>query len=276
MRHVAENHTFLQRARDLARILKMRSWTTTFVSGLYDIGREAIDGRSIRDYTKWAELTLKSIKDPFVFFLDKSLRLKDTLLKMRSPVGPIQIIETSLNEIPMSKYYDQVKRILEHPLPLKYPKDITNILPYYVLIQYSKFGWLEKTISANLFKTAQFSWIDAGFSRFYDTEKTYTSIKAETGQFYCKVNDKESIIAGLNPETYITTNECILQGGLWVMSPNSFPTVKNEVMRIWEVEMLSKGRIDNEQIALALTCKTNRSVFQLVPDMFAKFFSVIC
>jgi hypothetical protein len=195
---------------------------------------------------------------------------------MRSPVGPIQIIETSLNEIPMSKYYDQVKRILEHPLPLKYPKDITNILPYYVLIQYSKFGWLEKTISANLFKTAQFSWIDAGFSRFYDTEKTYTSIKAETGQFYCKVNDKESIIAGLNPETYITTNECILQGGLWVMSPNSFPTVKNEVMRIWEVEMLSKGRIDNEQIALALTCKTNRSVFQLVPDMFAKFFSVIC
>ena len=275
MRHVAENHTFLQRARDLARILKMRSGVTTCVSALYDIGREAIDGRSINEYTKWTELTLKSIKDPFVFFLDKSLGLKDTLIKIRSPVGPIQIIETSLDEIPMSKYYDKVKWILDHPPPLKYPKDITNLLPHYVLIQYSKFGWLEQTMTANPFKTPQFSWIDAGFSRFYDTGKNYRSVQAETGQFYCRVNDKETIIAGLNPETYITTNECILQGGLWMMSPISFSTVKDEVMRIWEVEMLSKGRIDNEQIALALTCKTNRSVFQLVPYMFVKFFSVV-
>jgi len=276
MRHVAENHTFLQRARDLARILKMRSGVTTCVSALYDIGRAAIDGRSINEYTKWTELTLKSIKDPFVFFLDKSLGMKDTLIKIRSPIGPIQIIETSLDEIPMAKYYDQVKLIIDNPPPLKYPKDITNLLPHYVLIQYSKFGWLEQTIAANPFKTPQFSWIDAGFSRFYDTGKYYTSIQAETGQFYCKVNDKEIIIASLNPETYITTNECILQGGLWMMSPSSFLTVKDEVMRIWEVEMLSKKRLDNEQIALALTCKTNRFVFQLVPDMFAKFFSLIC
>lgn len=266
MRYIAENHTFLQRARDLARILKMESYTTTCVSALYDIGREAVDGRSIQDYTKWTEDTLKSLRDPVVFYLDKQLNLKDHFLNIRSGVGPIQFIETTLQEIPMWKYYDRVQSIIYNPPPLKHPKDITNLIPEYILIQYSKFGWLDQAIQTNPFKTPQFIWIDAGFSRFYNTNSVYQSVAMPTNKFYCRVNDRESWIDKLEADTYITTNECILQGGCWRISPDTFYTIKDEIFRIWETDMLDKNRLDNEQIALALTCKKYRSLFKLVND----------
>jgi hypothetical protein len=279
MRHVAENHTFLQRVRDLARIIKVGRYTTTCVSALYDIGREAIDRRSISDYIKWTESTLKTIKDPFVLYLDKKLGLKDRCIQLRSTIGPIQIIETELSDIPMWIYYNQVKSIVDSSSNIKYPNDITNRLPYYVLIQYSKFFWLEKTMFTNPFEATQFAWIDAGFSRFYPIDKLYESVATETNNFYCKVNSRESWIQTLNPDTYIGTNECILHGFLWIVHPETFSIIKHEVIRIWEVEMMAKKRLDNEQIALALACKKLRSYFELIsdsgtgtPGIFSTFF----
>jgi Bacterial protein of unknown function (HtrL_YibB) len=281
MRHVAENHTFLQRARDLARILKMGSYTSTGVSALYDLGREAIDGRSMKDYIEWTEKTLRTIADPLVFYLDKSLGLKDRFLKARSGTGPILFKETSLQTIPMWKYQPSVRAIIDSKPRLKYPNDITNRLPAYVLVQYSKFGWIEEVFETDPFQTEQAFWIDAGFSRFYPTTKTYTSVVLALPQFHIRANARLCEISHLQADTYISTNECIINGGLFLAHPSSFAFVKREVLRIWEEEMMQKGRYDNEQIALALVCAKYPHMFQLIyypsaadgtPDIFSLFF----
>ena len=139
MKYVSENHTFLQRARDLARAIQMKSYQTTCVTAIYDIGRENIDGRKISDYKEWLLTTLQTIKDPFVVYLDSSLGWKKDIIAHRSNVGPVNIIETKLSDIPMWKYKDDILRILNLPefkRIQKYPKDITNLLPEYCLVQY--------------------------------------------------------------------------------------------------------------------------------------------
>jgi len=42
--------------------------TLTCVSAFYNIGRDAIDGRSLENYKEWLINTVSSIHCPFVFF----------------------------------------------------------------------------------------------------------------------------------------------------------------------------------------------------------------
>ena len=281
MKHVAENHTFLHRVRDLARALQMKSYQTTCVSAMYDIGREKVDGRSIYQYKEWITKTLKTIQDPFVLYLDKSLGWKEYLLQTRSSIGPIQIIETSLEDIPMWTYRSQVLEILKSESfkgIQKYKNDITNLIPEYCLIQYSKFGWLENALKRGTFNSEQFIWIDAGFSKFYNTDAIYECRLQSEGKFIIQADDRIRYIPNITYDNYIGTNECIFHGWLWVVSKDLVVIVKEFIIKLWEEEMLKKGRIDNEQIALALIYKTNNDIFNVImsegdtPSIFSKSF----
>jgi hypothetical protein len=195
-----------------------------------------------------------------VLYLDKSLNLKKKILEARSPVGPIQIYETSLTDVPMWSYRDQIKTIQDTPRTVKYPKDISNILPEYCVIQYSKFGWLETTVTKNVFGSPMFAWIDAGLSRFYDTQKVYSFGKPVVDKFFIQADSTKRLIPDLTPDNYIGTSERILAGGMWVTSPGALKEVNTEVMRIWKDEMMAKNRLDNEQIALALVSQSLPSI----------------
>jgi len=260
MKYVAENHTYIQRVRDLARAISMKVTPVTCVTAFYDIGREAIDGRSIMDYKSYLIKTLQCITAPFVLFLDPTLGWKDELLHIRSSVGPIQIIELPFSETIMWIYKDQIESILKST-PHINPKDITNLLPEYTIIQYNKFDFLERAISENPFNSQHFCWLDAGISRFIDSTKKYMSKNIVTAHF--NVVTTYSSIPTLQPDTYIGTNTCILKGTCLYMSSSIFQEVKNEVMRIWKDEMIAKDRIDNEQIALALAYQTIPHIFKL-------------
>ena len=279
MKHVAENHTFLQRVRDLARAIKMKSSNVTCVTALYDIGREAVDGRSIPEYMRWLSITLRTIRDPFVLFLDKSLNLKKKVLEARSSAGPIQVYETALVDTPMWKYRDQIACVQKIQTGQKYPNDITNTLPEYAVIQYGKFGWLESTIEKNTFNSPMFAWVDAGFSRFYNADSVYSFKPAVEDKFFIQADATKRIIPSLTPDTYIGTSERILAGWMWVMGPSSFSLVNSEIMRIWNNEMLSKSRMDNEQIALSLASQSVPMEFidtapGIPGTIFTRFFSV--
>jgi hypothetical protein len=279
MKYVAENHTFLQRARDLARALKMKTSNVTCVTALYDIGREAVDGRSIPEYVRYLSLTLRTIRDPFVLYLDKSLNLKKKLLEARSSVGLIQIYETSLSDVPMWSYRDQIKTIQGTPRRVKYPKDIYNILPEYCVVQYSKFGWVENAVTKNVFGSPMFAWIDAGFSRFYDTSGVYSFKPSVDNKFFIQADATKRLIPTLTPDNYIGTFERILAGWMWVMSPDALNQTKAEVMRIWNDEMMAKMQLDGEQIALALASQSVPSMEFVdtapgIPgSIFTRFFS---
>lgn len=278
MRHVAERHTFLQRARDLARALMMRcdgsrdAYRAPVVTAMYDIGRATIDGRTCEDYRTWTLHTLRSIQEPVIMYLETKLAeagWEKQVLEARRDVGPICLVKTALEEIPMWKYHNTVATILnntEFKARQRYPHDITNRLPAYCLIQYSKFGWLSD--AAKRIQSNHLIWMDTGFSRFF----------TENGRFHLRekllaiMTDKISIetsrlitqIDELTSDVYIGTNECILRGGLWVVSKSVLQSLHFGIQQIWEEEMLAKGRIDNEQIALALQYKTRQSWFDLV------------
>jgi hypothetical protein len=219
------------------------------------------------------------VRDPFVLYLDKSLNLKKKLLEARSSVGPIQIYETSLSDVPMWSYRDQIKTIQSTARTVKYPKDIANILPEYCVIQYSKFGWLENSATKNVFGSPMFAWIDAGFSRFYDASAVYSFKPSVENKFFIQADATKRLIPTLTPDNYIGTSERILAGWMWIMSPDALNRVKAEVMHIWNDEMMAKMRMDNEQIALALASQSVPSMDFVdtapgVPgSIFTRFFS---
>lgn len=260
--------------------------SVTFVTALYDIGRGNIDGRDIYTYKNWLIKTLQTIIDPFILFLDSSFGWKEELLEIRRDIGPIKIIETPLEEIPMWKYKDRIQNILENPdfkRIQKHPNDITNKTPFYCMIQYSKFGFVESAIQENPFCTEYFSWIDAGFSRFYDTTKLY-KFHTPSGihSFHIDVDPYRLPQIRNIHEFYIGSNECILHGGIWFFDVLSFISVKEKIFLLWEEEMLQKSRIDNEQITLAQVYNTMPSLFTLIPSpydtpfvIFSKFMNPV-
>jgi hypothetical protein len=279
MKHIAENHTFLQRVRDLARAIKMKSTNVTCVTALYDIGREAVDGRSMSEYIRWFRITMRTIRDPFVIFLDSSLGLKRNILDVRNNIGPTQIYETTVDRIPFWKDLSNVEHILKTNRAIKYPNDLTNKLPGYSIVLISKFEWLRTAITNNIFSSQMFAWIDAGFSRFYNTDAIYSFKSAPDDKFFVQADATKSLIPSLTPDTYIGTNERIIAGWMWVMGVKSFEKVAEECVRLWNDEMIAKNRVDTDQIVLALASqKVPMEIVDTAPgipgSIFSRFFSI--
>jgi hypothetical protein len=167
----------------------------------------------------------------------------------------------------MWKYRDTIANILVDPTfkaTLRHPRDITNLLPEYCTVQYSKFGWLESAIARNPFGTSHFAWLDAGSSRFYNINRTYTSRSDLDDTFFIEVNSSRNRLGTFHHDSYIGTCECILHGTMWVMTPRAFTVVRDEVIRIFHNEMIAKRRIDNEQIALVLAYPVVKDSMTLV------------
>jgi hypothetical protein len=268
MKHVAENHTFLQRVRDLARVISLKKTQMTCVTAFYDIGREKIDGRSISQYRAWLEKTLQIIVDPIVLFLDPTLGWKEELLRIRTSIGPISIHEVPLQETKMWKDRHVIQSIMNCPEfknKQQHHNDITNLLPEYCIIQYNKFDFLERTISANPFSSSSFCWMDAGISRFMKPSQQIQAKPVVTEHFSIQTN--YNTIPSLDADSYIGSNQCILKGTLWVMNSLSFYKVYESVMDIWTNKMINQRRLDNEQIALALAYQENPTVFKLCTGM---------
>jgi hypothetical protein len=263
----------------------MNSHQTSIVTAMYNIGREKIDGRSISKYKSWLYKTIETLLDPIVLHLDSSLNWKSEILKIRGSVGPINIIETKICDIPMWKYKHDVEKILNSDSfksIQKYKNDITNLLPEYTLIQYSKLGWLEDAQNRNTFNSSQYVWIDGGFSRFYDTNSQYKCTRTSCNSFSIQADHTITKIPSLSYDNYIGSNERIFHGGLWVVSAKIITDVKKEVIRIWETEMIEKNRIDNEQIAIGLAFKNKSELFNVIysrngdpESIFLDFFTIV-
>lgn len=241
----------------------------TFVTALYDIGRV---GRSMSEYKAWLLETLTRIHDPFVVFLDDRLAsFAADIETARRDVGPVKIVLTPLEAIPMWRYRDRVAEIQRNPVwrsRLPHPADITNTLPEYCLVQYSKFGWIESVIHEDYFGTGRVAWMDAGFCRFFpEGVSGFACCGAAGGSAFVVQSDAQDSLAtlrDLHESEYIGTNQRILQGGLWFSDASSFLEVKREVLRVWDEDMMAVGRLDNEQIALAIAAKRRPELFRFV------------
>jgi hypothetical protein len=245
--------------------------TTTLVTAFFDINRENKgDGRSISEYLRWIKKTLQ-INCNLVIITEKKFIqfMKDN----RPSEYNTHIKEETLEDASYYKYLPKIEQILGsdyYKKNIAYPGRVECILPEYNIIQYSKFGWLEKIIKENPFNSEYFFWIDAGISRFFlDVD---VSIKYPGQKLIHDANNKFIIQCRKDLNTFNIDDNFIwgahdlLKGGMFGGKYDIILKVGEKVKEVFNNDMLKKNNVNNEQLALALAYNKNRELFYIVDD----------
>ena len=245
----------------------------TIVSALFDI--ERVDGRPWEEYLKWFEEFLK-LKTPMILFVSEDVA--EFIGEKRNDI-PTEIVVQNVDQIPYYDLKDEIQEILdtdEYKENISDPDRIECKQSMYSVIQYSKFPWLKDAAAANPFDSDYFFWLDAGGSRFfgiYDLKKEYPSKDAVKS-----LEDMgESFLVQMNTEyykdlsdakeldlDYLYDNRSYVLGSMFGGHKNVVPKVCDIVEDIFLNEMIKKGNVNNEQIALGYLIKK-------YPDEFATY-----
>ena len=245
----------------------------TFVSALFNIDR--VDGRKWDQYLKWFEETLK-LQVPMVLFIEKDLQ--DFVDEKRGDLSTQTIYQT-VEEIPYYNLKDQIQGILDSDDYKEKMSDTDRIeckQAMYSVIQYSKFPWLQQAIKLNPHKSDIFFWLDAGGSRFFnnfDLTEPYPgtaateSLEGMGESFLIQMNCeyyRDLYEAKELDESYLYDNRSYVLGSMFGGHKNSVPKICDMVDNIFQQEMIAKGNVNNEQIALGYLVKK-------YPDDFAVY-----
>ena len=245
----------------------------TVVSALFDI--ERVDGRPWEEYLKWFDEFLK-LKVPMVLYVSQDVA--DFILDKRNDI-PTAICVQTTDQIPYYHLKDEIQEILdtdEYKENISDPDRIECKQAMYSVIQYSKFPWLKQAVEDNPHNSDYFFWLDAGGSRFfglYDLKKEYPSKEAvksleEMGEsflvqmnteFYTDLAEAEELDLD-----YLYDNRSYVLGSMFGGHKNAVPKVCDMVEDIFLNEMIKKGNVNNEQIALGYLIKK-------YPDDFATY-----
>ena len=245
----------------------------TIVSALFNI--ERVDGRPWEEYLKWFEEFLK-LKTPMILFVSEDVA--EFIGEKRNDI-PTEIVVQNVDHIPYHHLKDEIQDILdtdEYKENIEDPDRIECKQAMYSVIQYSKFPWLKNAVEDNPFNSEYFFWLDAGGSRFfgiYDLNKEYPSKDAVKS-----LEDMgESFLVQMNTEyypdlsnakeldlDYLYDNRSYVLGSMFGGHKNAVPKVCDMVEDIFLNEMIKKGNVNNEQIALGYLIKK-------YPDEFATY-----
>ena len=143
------------------------------VTALYNIGREAYDGRKFEDYLHWFEQILR-LNTPLVVYGESNL--KQWVMDRRDG-KPTWFVEQSLADIPCYHYKDRVSKIIhssEFKIRVNQPQRLECNLAEYTLVIYSKLYWMIDAVKRYGSEDGSVFWVDAGCSRFIDS-KLYSS-----------------------------------------------------------------------------------------------------
>jgi hypothetical protein len=248
----------------------------TVVTSLYDIDRENLDGRSWDSYLEWFKKTLE-INNPMVVFVDNSTR---EFVEINRGEKETLIISEPIEKAPYYNLKNSIDLIIQSEEYRKKIKDSDRIeckSSLYNIIQYSKFGWVERAADINPFNSNLYLWLDAGISRFFDSLEITTANKYPSDTFIESISDMDNEVfiqifmssypdlvnsASLSEE-YLTDNRSYIAGGIFIASRNSIKRIKKEIDNILLNLMLGKGFINNEQIAMGYLLKKKPELFRI-------------
>lgn len=248
----------------------------TLVTSLYDIDRANLDGRTWDEYLKWFSKTLK-LKSPMVVFVDADL--VKFVEEHRKDI-PTKIIEEPIDKIPyyyLKNRMDGVINSKEYQSKISDPNRIECKSSLYNIIQYSKFGWVERASEENYFNSEYFLWVDAGLSRFFyniNLNDPYPSDNARQALLQIKDNILIQVFLSYYPdlvntkelsENYLQDNRSYIMGGMFGAGKKSIKKLRKSIDHILE-KMLSNNLINNEQIVLGY-------LYKKYPDIFVEFFN---
>lgn len=250
--------------------------SVTLVTSLYDIGRSKLDGRTWDEYLDWFSKTLK-LKSPMVVFVDESL--VDFVEQNRNGL-PTKIVKEQIEKAPYYYLKDRIDNVIQSEEYLSKISDSSRIeckSSLYNIIQYSKFGWLDKASDENYFNSEYFLWVDAGLSRFFydiDLNNPYPGENAKQSLMEIKDSILIQVFLSYYPDLanskelskdYLKDNRSYIMGGMFGAGKESIKKFRPIVDNILD-EMLSDNLINNEQIALGYLYKKH-------PDLFVEFFN---
>ena len=248
----------------------------TIVTSLYDINRRNLDGRSWDTYLEWFGKTLE-LKSPMVIFVDSTT--EEFVKKIREGL-PTKLIVEPIEKAPYYHLKDQMDSIINSPEYHFRVKDTNRIeckSSLYDIVQFSKFGWVERAAEMNPFETDLFLWLDAGISRFFgplgistDMEYPGKNSLEEIGNLEDKIylqmfmsSYPDLSYADSIGEDYLLDNRSYVAGGIFMANKKSISKVKEKIDGVLFDLMLSNKIVNNEQIALGYLIKKNPEMFSL-------------
>ena len=259
----------------------------TIVSALFNIERERMDGRDWDEYLKWFDVTLK-LKCPMILFVSEDVQ---EFVKERRKDIPTSIVVQTVDEIPYYHLKDQIQEILdskEYKEKISDPERIECKHAMYSIIQYSKFPWVKEAIEMNPHKSTYFFWLDAGGSRFYegyDLNKEYPSNSAmesleSMGESYLVQMNCDYYSDLFNADKlsldYLWDNRSYVLGSMFGGHKNALPKLCDMVEDILTDEMIAKGNVNNEQIALGYLVKEYPDDFAIYSRTNGKHLDIFC
>lgn len=244
--------------------------TTTFVTALYDIGRETDvggDGRRWADYLEWFGATLR-MSAPMVVFVPAEL--EEFVWARRGPKNTRVIVEP-LSAAPYARHLPAMRAALAAPsysARVRDPERIECKMPLYCVIQYSKFEWLRRTARDNPFASTSFFWVDAGVSRFVDLSTCrFPPFAAPPDRLVIQCSPDLAAFP-MKGEEYLWHNQCLMTGTLFGGDRNALENVADVVEKSFDELVTQKGWLNNEQILLAWLARSpaHHHLFYAIPN----------
>ena len=239
------------------RIGSSKQVNVTYVTALYDIGRE---GRPFALYKEWIKETLK-LPQAFIIYC----RHEDLHWIIQARVGQdtVIILEDSL---PLEHTVNDVQSIIQRVSQGRTSPEWTN--PRYIPLQFSKAVWLQRAIARNPFQSSTFFWIDAGLSRFFpQTNMRYglsaSDARLEPDRVYITLAQSLADLAA-SPVQNIGMQRSFLAGGFFGGHSKPLARVCQALLDVYFRRMLARGRLDNEQVAFHLIYEQHNSWFRVL------------
>lgn len=215
------------------------------VTGIFDIGRELIDNRSMDEYLEWLVKTIRLFPDTIIFHNDLSGKISSRFT---------HTIFVEPKDFEAFSWMESVECILKSS---REDKDITGILPQYALIQFAKFEMLERVLGK--YNCASIMWIDAGISRFMKEIDCVDVLKKNVNYLLKKRYElalEIDVLSNLNKTKLVIrkpalgSHERVISGTAFWVKSNILFSLKKEVYDFVKKELILSKRWDNEQIVL--------------------------
>lgn len=261
-----------------------RQNVVTVVTALYDIGREQRgDGRTFDQYLQWFAKTVQ-LNVPMVIFVDPK---HESFVKTHRPKGCLtKLVLAPFIQAPCFGMMEKMRLILESWGNNKlYPfrTDLAMKMPEYQVVIHSKFGWMQQAINENPFHSEIFIWLDAGSSRFWEfkTESKLDPTKPWPHTSWL-LPIKNSNRVWIQRDAFFNCSFGPVAIGLSISSVNAstFAANTSTMKRLCvmmhdflQKEMLSKNRLDNEQVALSILRTRHPELFCIVYDHIPGYLS---
>jgi hypothetical protein len=242
-------------------------YNVTWVTALYDIGRS--DRSYHYQYKQWFIETLK-IPLPVIVFC----RGEDAKWIGMARRGQHPTLIIGEDQIPLEVIVQTVREIIPFMRRGRTAVEWSN--ERYIPLQFSKAIWLQRAMELNPFRSHTFFWVDAGASRFFTGRFTLLQAASlDSDRLYISGTEYLPLVDTMPSYSIIGSQLSFFMGGVFGGRAAAVARASAALLEILHSEMLSKRRVDNEQVAFGLMYKAHRDWFHVI-DRVANGCYVVC